>query len=117
MAGRQVDKTIPNLENATPGFLVDEIERLRLEQARAKYLEGIYKQALDARVTPEQKAGTQFIQGTNAIGNYRWQKQERVDTDAVKEYFKDQPEELKKVMKVIEFPVLTTNPNPLKQEV
>jgi len=117
MAGRQLDKTIPNLENATPGFLVDEIEKLRVEQARCKYLEGIYKQALEARVTPEQKSGAQTILGAASIGTYRMQTQERIDTEAVKEYFKDKPEELRKLMKVIEFPVLSTGPNPLKQEV
>ena len=101
-------QTIPNLENATPGFLVDEIAKIRVEAARLKFLEGVYKQALEARVSPEQKKGTAIIEGTYAVASYRHQLQERIDTDAVKEYFKDKPEELRKVMKVIEFDVLST---------
>src|SRR4051812_23850724 len=101
-------QTIPNLENATPGFLVDEIAKIRVEQSRLKFLEGVYKQALQARITPEQKGGSAIIEGSYACGSYRHQFQERVDTDAVKTYFKDQPEELRKVMKVIEFDVLET---------
>lgn len=101
-------QTIPNLENATPGFLVDEIAKIRTEQSRLKFLEGVYKQALQARITDAQKSGAEGIEGTYAFATYRKQTQERVDTDAVKAYFADQPEELKKVMKVIEFDVLTT---------
>jgi len=103
-------QSIPNLENATPGFLVDEIAKIRVESSRLKFLEGVYKQALMARITPEQKSGSAGIEGTYAFATYRTQKQERVDIDAVKEYFKDQPEELRKVMKVIEFDVLSTTP-------
>jgi hypothetical protein len=104
------DRTIPNLENATPTYLIDEIARMRVEAARLKFLDGIYKQALEARITDEQKSGEVSIEGLSSLGNYRVQTQERIDSDAVKEYFKDKPEELKKVMKVIEFKVLSTVP-------
>lgn len=36
----KADKTIPNLENATPGFLIDEIARMRVEAARLKLFSG-----------------------------------------------------------------------------
>lgn len=103
-------QTIPNLENATPGYLVDEITKIRVEQSRLTFLEGVYKEALKARITPEQRSGDKGIEGEYAFATYRAQTQERVDTAAVKEYFKDQPEELRKVMKVIKFDVLTTKP-------
>ena len=107
---REVDKTIPNFENATPGFLVDELERIRTESSRLKFLEGVTKQALEARVTPEQKAGNQLIEGDKAIGSYDYGTQERVDPDAVKELLKDRPDELKQVMKVINITTLRTKP-------
>lgn len=107
---RQVDKTIPNLENATPGFLIDEIERIRTEASRLKFLENVYKQALDARVSPEQRAGNALIEGSVSLGSYTQQTQERIDPDAVKEYLKNDPEGLKQVTKKIEFAVLTTKP-------
>ncbi len=110
MAKSQADKTVPNLENATPGFLLDEIARMRVEAARLKFLDGVYKQALDARITDEQKLNGALIEGDKNTGSYTTSYQERVDVEAVKEYFKDQPEELKKVMKLIEVKTLRTNP-------
>jgi hypothetical protein len=103
MAKSATDKTIPNLENATPGFLVDEIKRLRVEASRLKFLEGVYKQALEARLTPEQLSGVTMVEGEKNYGMRKKMTQERVDTDAVREYFKNDPEELAKCMKLIEF--------------
>ncbi len=101
-------QTIPNLENATPGFLVDEIGKIRVEAARLKFLEGVYKQALEARVSSTQKNGDAIIEGDSYVASYRNQTQERIDSESVKEYFKEDPEGLKKVVKIITFDVLST---------
>ncbi len=97
------DKTIPNLENATPGFLIDEIARMRVEASRLKFLDGVYKQALEARADPAHLDGTLPVEGDKVYGKRKKMTQERVDTDAVKAYFKDDPEGLKKVMKEVTF--------------
>lgn len=52
--GRPTFKT-PNLENATPGFIVDELGRTREKIADLKKLEGIYKEALSGRVDEDQQ--------------------------------------------------------------
>jgi len=102
------DRTIPNLENATPSFLLDEIARMRVEASRLKFLDGVYKQALEARLTEDELTKGKMIEGSRYTGTYSTQTQERVDTEAVKEYFKDKPEELAKVMRIISFKTLTT---------
>lgn len=102
-ATSKADKTIPNLENATPGFLVDEIGRMRVESARLKFLDGVYKQALEARLSDDQKAGIALIEGERFIGSRIEQRQERVDTEAVKAYFADNPQLLAKMYKEIKF--------------
>lgn len=103
MAKAASDKTIPNLENATPGFLMDEIASMRVMMARLKFLDGVYKQALEARATGEQLSGAVMVEGDKVFGKRKFMKQERVDSDAVKELLKDRPDDLRKVMKVIEF--------------
>lgn len=108
MATKTSDKSIPNLENATPGFLVDEIGRIRVETARLKFLDGVYKQALEARLSPEELSGDKLIEGTNYLGSRSKRVQERINTDAVKAHFENDPEGLKKVMKLIEFWQLDT---------
>jgi len=106
----KADRTIPDLANATPGFLVDEIGRMRAEAARLKFLDGIFKQALEARVTPKQLEGGKFIEGEKFLGDYEEKTQERIDTEAVREYFIDDPVTLKKLTKVITFTQLNTKP-------
>lgn len=41
---------LPDLSNATPSFLVDELESCRALQSHYKTLEGVLKQALKARM-------------------------------------------------------------------
>jgi hypothetical protein len=106
------DKSVPNLENATPEFLIDEIGRMRVEAARLKFLDGIYKQALEARCTKEQLSGTTFITGERFLGDYVTKTSERIDTDAVREHFKDDPETLKRLIKIISYKQLNTKPKP-----
>src|SRR5260370_25918993 len=106
------DKSIPNLDNATPMSLVDEIGRMRMEAARLKFLDGLYKQALEARISKQQLEGTALISGTHFVGKYKEVTQERIDGEAVKEYFKDDPKTLRKLMKPITFKQLSTDPVP-----
>lgn len=40
---------LPNLENATPGFIIDELATIRAKKNLLKKLEDVYKVALDAR--------------------------------------------------------------------
>lgn len=88
------DIEMPNLENATPAFLIDEIGRLRAEQARAKKLEGVYKQALEARWTDEQSKGEEFIEGTNFIGDRVYISKRTLSVEKVQEELKDEPDRL-----------------------
>lgn len=100
----KADRTVPDLANATPGFLLDEIATMRIEMARLKFLDGVYKQALDARLTPDQLEGKEPILGEKYKGQYRHTKQERIDADGARMYvegveqlLKDQPELLSKL--------------------
>ena len=45
---------MPNLSNATPGFLVDELGNIRDQIKELKKREGFFKQALEARLDPAQ---------------------------------------------------------------
>lgn len=111
-ATSKADKTIPNLENATTGYLIDEIARMRAESARLKFLDGVYKEAIKARATPDQLEKEEPFDGENSYGWFETRVQERIDSDAVREMFADQPEVLKKLIKVISFQQLTTKPKP-----
>lgn len=102
------DRSIPNLENATPEFLVDEIGRIRIEASRLKYLEGIYKQALEARASDGHLNGGKLVTGDKFIGHFEVVTQERIDTTSVREYFVNNPEILKELTKVVTFRQLKT---------
>jgi len=102
------DRSIPNLENATPEYLVDEIGRIRIEAARLKYLEGIFRQALEARCTKEHLDGGSLITGDRFIGHFENVTQERLDTQSVRDYFQNNPEILKELMKIVSFRQLKT---------
>jgi len=103
------DKTIPNLSNATPGFLVDRIGEMRVEAARLKFLDGIYKQALNARITSAQKSGA-IIEGERYNGDIVSKKQDRISPDKVREELKNEPERLARCVETIEFEQLNTKP-------
>ena len=102
------NRSVPNLENATVGFLVDEIGRLREEEKRNKFLQGIYKQALEARASQEQLDGTQFMEGEKYIGDRAHMTQRRLKAEKVVEEFKDQPERLARCYDEISFWQLNT---------
>lgn len=104
------DKTVPNLENATPGYLVDEIAKMRVQASRLKFLDGIYKNALQARINEQQLEGKEVITGEQFIGSFKQMTQERIDTEVVRAFFKNDPETLKRMIKIISFKQLDTSP-------
>jgi hypothetical protein len=74
-------RELPNLENATPGFLLDMIATERAIQKEAKYLEGVYRQALDSRRDLTAKS----VESDTHVGEYVESAQERLDSDAIRE--------------------------------
>jgi hypothetical protein len=75
------NRELPDLSNATPGFLLDQIAAQRQLQKDAKYLEGVYRQALDSRKDPEAKS----VESDLNVGEYVESAQERLDSDAIRE--------------------------------
>ena len=75
---------LPNLANATPGFIVDELGRTRVELSRLKKLEGFLKQGLLARAKVGAVTGEKYY-------NASIQELERsgLDTEAVKKEMGD----------------------------
>ncbi len=71
---------LPNLDNATPSFLVDELGSIRAEQKELKKREGYIKAALKARIKP----GEYSIEGEKYTAEIIEQAQMRIDTDGVK---------------------------------
>jgi len=100
---QKTNDKIPDLSNATPGFLIDEIGKLREEQKRIKFLEGFYKQALEARASKAQLNGTEFIQGEKYIGDRSFQAQKRINSELVVEELKNEPERLARCYGDVEF--------------
>ena len=76
-------REIPDLSNATPTFLVDQIGLQRQIQKDAKFLEGIYKQALDAR----RDKTVDFVEGDTFRGEYTTSPRESVNSGAVRADF------------------------------
>jgi hypothetical protein len=72
---------LPNLENATPGGLIDIIGDLRAQQKELKQREGIYTEALKGRFPTEFAAG---IEGEAFIMNPTTVTQTRLETENVK---------------------------------
>ena len=100
MARIPQDKSVPNLANATPGGLIDMLGDIRTEIKRLQFLEGVYKQAIEARVTPLQLKGENLIKGEKYVGHYTNETQERINADLVREKFKDDPDGLASVIKI-----------------
>lgn len=111
------NREVPNLENATPGGLIDQLGDIRKDLKELKYLEGIYRGALDARCTEEQLKGLVSIGGENWIGAYKEVEQERISADLVREVLKSQPDVLAKVITVTSFKQLNVMKAPEKPKV
>lgn len=97
------DKTVPNLENATPGFLLDEIARMRIEMARLKFLDGVYKQAMEARADEKSLVDGGIIEGSKFIGTRKKMVQERISAEKVRAYFEANKLNLADVMEETSF--------------
>ena len=55
-------KRMPNLDNATPGYLADELGKAREKKKEYEQLEGFYKSALVARLGDETECeGDEFV--------------------------------------------------------
>src|SRR5436190_19384012 len=97
-------KQVPDLSNATPTYLLDEIGRIRVEANRLKFIEGVFKDALRSRITTQQLEGVEPIVGERFVGYYEEITQSRIDTEAVREHFKNDPETLSSLCKQITYP-------------
>jgi hypothetical protein len=90
---------IPDLSNATPEFLADELGKIRRVMKEAKQQEGFYKTALAARMEPGVA-----VNGEVYRAGLTMQQQERLDTEAIK---RDMPADwIKRYTKTIEFQVV-----------
>jgi len=74
-------EALPNLENATPGYLVDELGRIREETSRLKRLDEYIKAALYARLAE----GQTVVVGEVKSALIETITQIRLDNDKVKE--------------------------------
>jgi len=72
---------LPDLSNATPGALVDWLGGVRAEIADLKKLEGYYKEALKARIDPNEIE----VEGDVFLATISDVAQARLDNDAVKD--------------------------------
>lgn len=72
----------PNLNNATPGFLVDEIGMLRTEMKALEKKEAFFKEALLARVKPGQR-----VEGELYYAEISSECRTGLDTQRIKEEF------------------------------
>jgi hypothetical protein len=77
------ERVLPNLANETLGSLLDKVKEQRDIQKDAKFLEGLYKEAMDARM-PE---GATSIESEKHTGQLTEVTSERLDTDAIKSAF------------------------------
>lgn len=76
---------MPDLSNATPGFLVDELGEVREKIAELKKLEGFYKEALLAR-----SHEVHSVEGETFVAGLTDRSQQRLDTAGLKEEFGEQ---------------------------
>ncbi len=82
MAKKKADPfPMPNLDNATPGSLVDDLGATRAESAKLKKREGFIKQALFARLDE----GQTLVEGEVFNAMIQDTVQERLDTAKIRE--------------------------------
>ncbi len=94
---------MPNLDNATPMSLVDDLGETREKISALKKLEGIYKEALKARLDE----GQETVEGDKFNALIEQVTQSRLDTDQVK--LRLQPEILETCYKEITFITIRTS--------
>lgn len=93
---------MPNLDNATPGSLVDDLGATRVESAKLKKREGFLKQALFARLDE----GQTLVEGEKFNAMIQDVVQERLDTEKIRASETD--EWLEDHTKVVEFKQIRT---------
>ena len=88
---------LPNLDNATPSFLADELGTLRAQLKVLKQKEGIIRDALVARMQPSQTVA----EGENYTAQLTHSEQRRLDTQTVRQLLTaEQLEECTKVVAI-----------------
>lgn len=92
----------PDLSNATPEFLVDEMAKLSIVENYSKKLRAVYKTALYARVgvDPTQEVKDQDHAGEKFIGHIEQYDQSRLDGKGILEKYPDIHAEFYKSSKV-----------------
>ena len=102
MAKAKLKSKMPDLDNATPGFLVDELGAVREKIKDLQKYEGYYKEALKARLEP----GQATVDGEVFSALIDEVEQVRLDTTGIR---KDMDEEwIDKYSKLVEFITIKT---------
>lgn len=86
--GKATDIKLPNLQNATPAFIIDEIGLIRLKQKILKKLEGVHKEALNAKLPEDYEFGDNIPGEKNFSGKKTIVTQERKDANAMYDFIK-----------------------------
>jgi len=105
-------KEVPNLGNATPEGLIDMLGDVREQKKRLEFLEGVYKAALEARISEAQQTGSSPVMGETWLGQYSEVTQERISAEKVREVLKNEPTLLAKCFASTSFKMLKTSLNP-----
>lgn len=101
----KVKVDLPNLGNATLGFLIDEIGRMNAEKSRLETLIEYHKSALKPLLGNQKTGkGEKFEVAVTTVV------QERIDTAKVRELLS--PEQLEQVMKGVTFQQMRFTPLP-----
>lgn len=95
-------KDMPNLSNATPEFLVDELGAVRNQIKELKKREGFFKQALEARLEPDQAE----VAGEVYTATITLTVSERLDTASIRDEMS--PEWINSHSKVSEYNTIRT---------
>lgn len=102
---RKVKYKLPDLTNATPAFLIDEIGKLAEASNHAKKLSKMYKEALTARL-PDYRETEEFQGDTFKLRRNKYT-MERLDNDKAKETL-DRAGLLNEHLKVLEITSMRT---------
>lgn len=105
-------RILPKLDNATPGFIVDELGKAREQEKEAKFWVGFYKDQLRAKFPNL----TEDVMGEVYCADVVEVVQERFDTERFKA---DYPELYQEYKKTVEFEQVKTSkivPKPKKDK-
>lgn len=102
----QESSRLPDFSNATPGFLADELGDIREAKKWLEKMEGLYKDALDARRDKTKPS----VEGERYTAVYSTVTQSRISADKVKALLT--PEQLASVMNETTFTQVKTVKHP-----